>query len=452
MNHTLDFDYDVFLPKYRPMVLSEADINILWGGRDSGKSYFVAQLLVFRCLTDKYFKCILARKVQDTIRGSQYQMIKDIVHDWGVSNLFEFTQSPLEIRCKNGNKFIAMGADAKGKAKGVANPTHLWGEEWNQVTEEEYLILSTTLRSNDTRVQEYWTFNPEADGIDFTKFWIYKYVGEDYSDRFYTKKQLVDGEETEIYFHIIHSNYNDNPFCPPDRKAKYLNAVEGSGYLYNVWINGYWGNKEVKNPFLNFFSLDKHTGDTEFNHNSQTYVSIDFNIEPFCATVYNAWFDGKPHIHQVAEVSISDGTTSKMADELKVILGRSISTALFGCDFMGTHGRIGRFDNASLKKDLVRELGISNNQFKVKANPTHKTSANDCNYFLQHHPDFKVGKQCPGSIADYQTVEKDAYGHIIKRNRSDDSQRADFLDTFRYLINTFFKQQIEYHRNTGTWT
>ena len=445
---------EMFLPKYRPMLYSDADINILWGGRDSGKTYFVASILIYHCLNDDYFKCILSRKIQDTIRGSQWQMIKDVVHAWGLQDEFDFVASPLEIRCKNGNKFIAMGADAKGKAKGVANPTHLWGEEWNQVTEAEYLVLSTTLRSNDVQVKEYWTFNPEAEGVaDYTDFWIYKYTEDIYSDRIFNKTQIIDGEEVSTKFHIIHSIYEDNRFCPPSRKAKYLNAVEGSGYLYNVWINGYWGNKEVKNPFLTFFDVDKHVTETRFREASQIYVSIDFNIEPFCATIYNAWFeDGKPHLHQVDEVAIHDGTVEKMAEELKIILGRSIHSTMFGCDFMGTHGRIGRFDNASLKKDLVRALGISNGQFRTKPNPTHKSSANDCNYFLKHFPDFKVAKHCTGSIADYQTVEKDAYGHIIKRNRSDESQRADYLDTFRYVINTFFKPQIERHRKTGVWS
>ena len=174
MNIEIDFDYNVFLSKYRPYADSDADIIILWGGRDSGKSHYVAQWLIKKCLQEDYFKCILSRKIQDTVRDSQFQTIKDIVYDWGLENEFQFIMSPMEIRCRNGNKFVVKGADAKGKAKGVANPTHLWGEEWNQVSEDEYLVLSTTLRSNDTKVQEIWTFNPEPENVaDFREFWIY---------------------------------------------------------------------------------------------------------------------------------------------------------------------------------------------------------------------------------------------------------------------------------------
>lgn len=454
MNVDIQFDYDIFLPKYRSAVDSDADIIILWGGRDSGKTHFAAQKLLKDCLEMDYFKCILSRKVQDTIRDSQFATLIDIINEWGLQDEFKVTKSPMEITCRNGNKFVVKGADIKGKAKGTSNPTHLWGEEWNQVSEMEYLILSTSLRSNNTKVQEVWTFNPEPEGVaDYTDFWIYKYTGDNYTDHTQTKEmKLSDGTTQNVNIQIIHSDYTDNEYCPPERRAKYLNAVEGSSYLFNVWIKGYWGNKEVKHPFLKFFDLDKHTAPTHMDHNTQVYVTIDFNIEPFCATVWNAWFsDGIPHLHQVDEVSISDGTTATMAQELKLILGNSINSTMFGCDFMGTHGRIGRFDNSSLKKDLQRELGVSATQFKIKANPTHKTSANDCNYFFKNFPDIKIGTHLKRSIADYQTVEVDNYGRIIKRDRKDESQRSDFLDTLRYLINTFFKVQIENHKKSGSW-
>ena len=81
----------------------------------------------------------------------------------------------------------------------------------------------------------------------------------------------------------------------------------------------------------------------------------------------------------------------------------------------------------------------------------HKTSRDQVNYFLKHFPDFKIGKHLAGTRRDMRTVEVDAFGSIIKRNRTDTSQRADFLDCIRYFVNSFFAQSILRHQKTGVW-
>src|SRR5690349_10400848 len=62
----------------------EPDIEFLWGGRDSGKTRHIAMRLILDCLTLPYFRCILVRKVANTIKDSQWQQIKDICEEWGV--------------------------------------------------------------------------------------------------------------------------------------------------------------------------------------------------------------------------------------------------------------------------------------------------------------------------------------------------------------------------------
>ncbi|MES2040492.1 MAG: hypothetical protein V4495_21950, partial [Pseudomonadota bacterium] len=41
---------------------SKADINFLWGGRDSGKSHYIAQRLIRKCLKARFFRCIMVKK------------------------------------------------------------------------------------------------------------------------------------------------------------------------------------------------------------------------------------------------------------------------------------------------------------------------------------------------------------------------------------------------------
>src|SRR6056297_3586584 len=162
--HEIEWDDSVYLPCYQKIRESNADVKLYWGGRDSGKSYNIALEWIEKCLTADYFKGILIRKTFASIKGSQYEMIETIVKDHGLQDLFRFTVSPLEIRCINGNKIIARGCDDPGNIKSNTNPSDAWYEEADKLTEEEYITVSTTLRSEKVNVQEWISFNPECDG------------------------------------------------------------------------------------------------------------------------------------------------------------------------------------------------------------------------------------------------------------------------------------------------
>jgi PBSX family phage terminase large subunit len=447
----IEWDEDVYLPCYRKINESDSDVKLLWGGRDSGKSYNVALRLVEKCLTAKKFKCILIRKTFESIRDSQFELIKSIVFDYGLSDLFSFTKAPLEIKCINGNKFIARGCDNPHNIKSVTEPTDAWYEEADKVTYSEYTTVSTTLRSSDVKVQEWISFNPECE-TGYEDHWLYKLVRHNYNTDYQFEKKIdVNGIDIEVKYHSCHTTFNDNPYCPPERKAKYIATTEGDDYQYNVFIRGHWGNQEVKRPFARQYNESVHVGKTKFNPIAHARVLIDFNIDPFSCSIFNAWYDNHPHCHQVEEIAVYNGTIQEMAERIKDVLGDGIYTADYSGDYMGYHGKIGRQDNQSLFNDLADELGVSRSQFIKRPNPPHKKSGNDCNYFLKNFPDFKIGEHCKNTRRDMRTVQVDAYGHIVKRNRKDESQLADFLDNFRYLVNCFYIEDIEYHKRTGQW-
>jgi len=126
-------DEGLYLPVYRPLLDSKFDIDFLWGGRDSGKTRFIAMILLEACMSLPYFRCVLVRKVFNTIKDSQWQVIKDVAEEWQVDHLFSFNKNPLEITCTNGNKFLCRGMDEPGKLKSISNPSHCWAEEMNQL-------------------------------------------------------------------------------------------------------------------------------------------------------------------------------------------------------------------------------------------------------------------------------------------------------------------------------
>jgi hypothetical protein len=451
MQIEIEFDYDVFLPKYRHLVDSDADIFVLWGGRDSGKSHFIAQKLVKDCLEEEYFKCILTRKVQDTIKESQWATIKEVIEDWRLQHLFDFTTHPLEIRCINGNKFIARGADKSGKVKGVKDPSHAWFEELNQMTKDEYSVVSTTLRSSKTKVREYWSFNPECDG-NYEDFWLYKVVGDNYSSHSEVKEINEGGTKFFVKYEFVHSTYEDNPYCPPERKAKYLNTTIGDDYLYGVWIRGMWGNQKVTRPFAYAYDEKKHVRAVERMQGAQVIVVVDFNLDPFCANLFQMYRrDGQIRCEQFQEITIPGGSVPEMADRIVDAVGADLYTMQLTGDASGAKRSIERRDKLSLFGQLRDAMKIHDRQIIVRSNPLHTTSRNDVNYFLQHFPGFVISETCTNTRRDMRTVQVDATGSIIKRNRNDVSQQADHIDNIRYLVNAFFADAIKKHRKFGKW-
>jgi phage terminase large subunit len=92
----IEIDKEVFLPCYRHLQDDTGiDIDFVYGSRDSGKSRDTAQRLVLKCLSDDYFRHILARKTFNTIKDSQWQVIKDVVDDWKLNDFFTFTTKPV---------------------------------------------------------------------------------------------------------------------------------------------------------------------------------------------------------------------------------------------------------------------------------------------------------------------------------------------------------------------
>jgi len=165
--------------RFAPLIENRDRYLILWGGRGSSKSIFAAKKLIYRCLEEDYFRCILFRSVFDTIRDSQWQTIKDIVEEMGLSSLFKFTKSPLEIVCANGNKFIAKGGDRTSKIKSAANPTCVWYEEDIPKEEDFYNITGTIRTTKADYLQEIFTLNPEMD--------------ENYEDNYFWKMFFLSG-------------------------------------------------------------------------------------------------------------------------------------------------------------------------------------------------------------------------------------------------------------------
>jgi PBSX family phage terminase large subunit len=285
-------EYEIDIPQEKHLTcywhLDEGefyDIDFLYGSRDSGKSREVAMLLVEECLRSDYFRFVLGRKTFNTIKDSQWQLIKDVVEEWELSALFDFTSNPLEIKCKNGNKFLCRGFDDPAKIKSIQNPSGAWVEEMNELSQEDWVILITSLRSNKGKIKIYGTFNPEISGeaSSYEDFWLYKEYFSHTHEKSFVHTVLVDvgKEKFPIKYRATHTTYQDNPYCDPIRKAHYENLKIHDPYHYQIYALGNWARPRTGKELFHTFSIDKHVKEIPFDFNRHVHLTFDFNVVPY---------------------------------------------------------------------------------------------------------------------------------------------------------------------------
>lgn len=422
-------------------------MELLYGGRDSGKSWFIASWLICCCLREENFRCLLVRKVGNTIQGSQFQMIKDVAEAWGVAHLFHFNISPLEIRCVNGNKFICKGLDEPGKLKSTANPSHAWGEEIDQWDLNDFIVLVTTVRSKN--LPKFWfSFNPETEESEFTDNWIYKTFYANQSDPYndflatWEVEVLIKGklESLKLSYRSTHTTYDDNENVNPIRIAFLEKLKDIDPYYYEVYRYGRWGNKKITDPYCVCFDRKKHVGKTKLDRGKEVYLSFDFNVNPITCGVYQHY---NQTIYGIEAIKLDQSDIYKLCETIKLKYPN--------CLYIVTGDATGQNTSALVQDGInyytvIREkLRLSPNQLRVPViNPKVSENRVLVNAAFSQYKVILDQTNCGPLIFDCQNVSVDAMGAIDKGDRKNPKKRADHLDHFRYYLNTFHKNILKF--------
>lgn len=447
-----------YLPCYQHLVDSTADINFLWGGRDSGKSHFIAQRLIRKCLKEKFFRGVMVKKTEASIKDSQWQTIKDVVEEWGLESLFRFKIAPLSIECVNGNKFIARGCEDATKLKSIKDPTDVWYEEGNQLDLNDFITVATTLRSNKSKTQQWFSFNPETDG-DFEEFWLYKSFFADkdnlyqnftstwsvdipaytYQDAQTQKAVHVSASKVDFTYTSTWTTYHDNRYCKPQRAAFLEQLAILDPYYYTVYTLGKWGNRKVEDPFCLCYSKEKNVGPTALRRDLEVILSFDFNVNPITCGVYQ--HEGND-IWSVENIKLDQSDIYKLCDY--IILSYP------GCLFLVTGDATGQ-NTTALVQDGINyytviksKLNLGQPQLRVPTqNPKVKENRVLVNaVFVTRNVKFDP-VMSKGLIFDCQNVSVNDMGDIDKGDRKNPKKRADHLDNWRYYLNTFHKHVLK---------
>jgi phage terminase large subunit len=144
--------------------LTPARNRVLYGGRDSSKSWDAAGFVVFLAQQCKIRVCC-ARQFQNKIAESVYTLLKIQIERFGLAADFKITDNSIVHR-HTGSEFLFYGLWRHiDEIKSLEGIDILWIEEAHNLTQAQWEILEPTIRKEGSQV---WViFNPKLSN-DFT--------------------------------------------------------------------------------------------------------------------------------------------------------------------------------------------------------------------------------------------------------------------------------------------
>ena len=195
--------------------------NVFYGGAGSGKSHFVFQKMILKYLKYGNRKCLVVRKVNNTLRDSCFALVKSILSDWQLYEQCKINKTDLTVELPNGSHFIFKGMDDPEKIKSIANIDDIVVEECTEVDEFDFDQLSLRLRSRNPYNQVHCMFNPVS-----KENWVYK--------RWFKEGANYNKENTVI----LHTTYRDNKFLPKEYIENLLDMERTNPAYFRIYALG----------------------------------------------------------------------------------------------------------------------------------------------------------------------------------------------------------------------
>ena len=225
----LNIHKSAFCPVYYPYLQDHSHRwNIYVGGAGSGKSHFVFQKMLLRCLTEKR-KYLVCRKVGVTLKDSCFALTKSLLIKWGIYSLVQINNTNYTMKFPNGSEILFKGLDDPEKIKSITDITDVICEECTEFTEEDVDQLNLRIRASVKESTVTMMLNP----ISKTS-WIYK--------RYFAEDAVVPDDTF-----ILSTTYKDNPFLPEAYVRSLENMIHTNETYYRIYALGEWTslNKKV---------------------------------------------------------------------------------------------------------------------------------------------------------------------------------------------------------------
>ncbi len=455
---------------------------ILFGGSSSAKSFSVAQTFLLLTLMDGENSLVM-RKVGASIRNTVYEDYKVAAATLGISSMFKFQQNT--IKCVNGAKIDFSGLDDSEKIKGISNYKRVQLEELSEFEEGDLKQIRKRLRGKEGQ-QIIATFNPIAETHWIKKKWLDNEKWHDIPQQVEIGGRVLPPEITRVKTikmnegrSVVNPRTKEIETYPPNMvliQTTYLNNfwVVGSpdgtyGYYddqcvmdfeydrvhdpdyYNVYALGEWGVIRTGSEFFHAFNVGLHTGEHPYVDGLPVHLTVDNNVLPYISVGYwQADFSDGKRMWQFAETAAEPPNNSvrraaKLVAEKLNSLSYKDRIILHG-DASSKAANTIDDDKRSfmdLFMDTLRKNGFEVEDRVGSRNPSVSMTGEFVNTVWEGGIDgisISVNESCSASIDDYQAVQKDANGAILKTKvknsitKQSYEEHGHLSDTLRYIV------------------
>lgn len=268
---------------YKPYLRDYRMFQIYKGGGSAGKSWFIAQKIIYNAIMLKGYNGLCLRKVAANNHQSTFAELLKCIYAWNLEAVFKINESKgaEEITClSNGNQILFKGLDDVKKLKSITFRTGpliwVWFEEADESEEEDLNHIIVRLRGKSKiKKQIYISFNPvDAD------HWL--------------KKRFFDIPIAPRDGFTLSTTYNDNRFLEPEDRANLEAFKDHDYYFYRVYCLGEWGSIRNTTILSNVVVKDFDIIEHNFHNIRQ---GMDFGFVHAQSLNRSGWYDGDLYIY-----------------------------------------------------------------------------------------------------------------------------------------------------------
>lgn len=200
---------------------------VIYGGRRSGKSYAISDILCYIAASQPghFIPCV--RKYATSLKDSVYQRIKNSLTEHGIAHKPNKTDK--EFTFPNGSRMRCFGLDDPEKLKSLEKATIVWFEEATEFDEHDINSIDAGLSPQGVVPKVIFTHNPIA-LIPGQLHWL--------QERFLCKEHELSKIAVHDSAVILRTWYKDNAFCPEQTKQVLEGYKQTNPDLYKMWALG----------------------------------------------------------------------------------------------------------------------------------------------------------------------------------------------------------------------
>lgn len=204
-------------PAFRPL-LTPSRYKGTWGGRGSGKSHFLAGLMVASAFSKQGFRGLCVREVQKSLRESAKRLLEDKIEAFGLGPHFEIQRDQIKTPGNGLIVFAGMQDHTVESIKSFEGFNIAWAEEAQTLSPRSLELLRPTIRAPGSELWFSWNPRKKDDPVD----------------------EMLRGEELPTGAIVAPANWSDNPWFPAELEQERLDCKRLNPEQYgHIWEGEY---------------------------------------------------------------------------------------------------------------------------------------------------------------------------------------------------------------------